>query len=353
MEEATGPSQDGDSLKPPDSSKFESYSSLHLSNRVLPHSFLSRTLADKKVLRIPDLLKTVKAPAFELPEDIEGDFVVFGIVASKSDPRDVKPSGNASTKKTDDPYDDGLNNTNKYMVITLTDLKWTVDLFLFGTAFPRYYKISEGTLIAILNPTIMPPPKHKLDTNRFSLSLSSSDDTVLEIGHARDIGFCKTVRKDGKTCQSWVDGRKTEFCDFHVDIQIRKTQGQRSGVNADTGMFGGGKSGARTGFFSEGAKRGGGQGNGGYGRGQGLKREGPSYDMASQSLYYVAPAPKNRGAGRASYNPITGSAANLIDTYDDPFQASGMMGPRGENKEARLGPRWRCRRRVPTHKDRQ
>ena len=336
MEEATGPSQDGDSLKPPDSSKFESYSSLHLSNRVLPHSFLSRTLADKKVLRIPDLLKTVKAPAFELPEDIEGDFVVFGIVASKSEPRDVKSSGNA-TAKTEDPYDDGLNNTNKYMAITLTDLKWTIDLFLFGTAFPRYYKVSEGTLIAILNPTIMPPPKHKLDTNRFSLSLSSSDDTVLEIGYARDIGFCKTVRKDGKTCQSWVDGRKTEFCDFHVDIQLRKTQGQRSGVNADTGMFGpGGKSGARTGFFNEGAKRGGGRGNGGYGQGQGLKRDGPQYDMGSQSLYYVAPAPKNRGAGRASYNPVGGSAANLIDAHDDPFLSSGMMGRGSENKEEKM-----------------
>ncbi|KAJ5382682.1 hypothetical protein N7517_000593 [Penicillium concentricum] len=315
-------------VKPPDSSKFESYSSLHLSSRVLPHSFLGRTLADKKVMRIPDLLKIVKAPAFELPEDIEGDFVVFGIVASKSDPRDKKASGSASVKE-QDPYDDGLNNTNRYMAITLTDLKWTIDLFLFDTAFPRYYKISEGTLVAILNPTIMPPPKHKLDTNRFSLSLSSSDDKVLEIGKARDIGFCKAVRKDGKTCQSWIDGRKTEFCDFHVDIQIRRTQGQRSGVNADTGMLGpGGKSGSRTGLFGAGAKRG-----GAYK--QGMKHDGPQYDMGSQSLYYVAPS-RNRGGGRSSYNPMGGSAANLIDAHDDPFIASGMMGRGSDSKEERM-----------------
>lgn len=307
-------------VKAPDSSKFESYSSLHLSNRVLPHSFLSRTLADKRVLRIPDLLKTVKAPAFELPDDIDGDFVLFGIVASKSDPKDKKTSGNASAKEKD-PYDDGLNNSGKYMVITLTDLKWTIDLFLFDTAFPRYYKVSEGTLIAILNPTIMPPPKHKFDTNRFSLSLSSSDDKVLEIGYARDIGFCKTVRKDGKTCQSWIDGRKTEFCDFHVDVQIRRTQGQRSGVNADTGTLGPG--GSRTGFFGEGRKR-------GSSFKQGLKHEGPQYDQGTGSHYYVAPA-RNRGAGRTSYNPAGGSAAG----YDDPFVASGMVG-RGESKEERM-----------------
>ncbi|KAJ5481693.1 hypothetical protein N7475_000505 [Penicillium sp. IBT 31633x] len=314
-------------VKAPDPSKFEAYSSLHLSNRVLPHSFLNRTLADKRVLRIPDLLKTVKAPAFELPEDIDGDFVVFGIVASKSDPRDKKAPGNSSASEKN-PYDDGLNNTNRYMAITLTDLKWTIDLFLFDTAFPRYYKISEGTLVAILNPTIMPPPKHKLDTNRFSLSLSSSDDKVLEIGKARDIGFCKAVRKDGKTCQSWIDGRKTEFCDFHIDIQVRRTQGQRPGVNADTGMIGpGGKSGPRLGFYNEGGRRGGTQK-------QGLKHKGPQYDMGSQSLFYVAPS-RNRGAGRTGYNPVGGSAANL-DAYDDPFIGSGMMGRGTESKEERM-----------------
>ncbi|CAG8179529.1 unnamed protein product [Penicillium salamii] len=332
-EEETGsfqnPGQSDDTLmKAPDSSKFESYSSLHLSNRVLPHSFLSRTLAEKKVLRIPDLLKSVKAPAFELPEEIDGDFVVFGIVAAKSDPKNIKSTGNA-TAKSQDPYDDGLNNSGKYMVITLTDLKWTVDLFLFDTAFPRYYKVSEGTLIAILNPTIMPPPKHKLDTNRFSLSLSSSDDKVLEIGYARDIGFCKAVRKDGKTCQSWVDGRKTEFCDFHIDIQVRRTQGQRAGINADSGMGPGGRSGPRTGFFGEGAKRGG----RGSASKQGLKHNGPQFDFASQSHYYVAPS-KNRGTGRTSYNPLAGSAARL-DGYDDPFVSLGTGG-RVESKEEKM-----------------
>lgn len=323
-------------VNPPDSSKFEPYSSLHLSSRVLPHSFLSRTLADKTTLRIPDLLKTVKAPAFELPEEIDGDYVVFGIIASKSDTKQKQEAGNTSAKPVD-PYDDGLNNSKSYMAITLTDLKWTIDLFLFDTAFPRYYKVSEGTLVAILNPTIMPPPKHKLDTNRFSLALSSSDDTVLEIGHSRDIGFCKAVRKDGKTCQSWVDGRKTEFCDFHVDIQVRRTQGQRMGVNSGTGMFGpGGQSGSRTGFFGgEGGKRGGGRGAGSR---HDLKSEGPQYHMGSQSTYYVAPAPKSHGNGRASYHPAAfgQSAANLLDANDDPFIAAGMMGRGMENKEERL-----------------
>lgn len=330
--------------KAPGTSKFEPYSSLHLSSRILPHSFLERTLESKTILRIPDLLKTVKAPDFELPTDIDGDYVVFGIVASKSAPREHKEAKNVTTKEVD-PYDDGLNNTNKYMAITLTDLKWTVDLFLFDTAFPRYYRLSEGILIAILNPTIMPPPPNKIDTNRFSLSISSSDDKILEIGYAQDIGFCKAVRKDGKTCQAWVDARKTEFCDFHVDVQIRRTQSQRMGVNGGTGMFGpGGRSGPRTGFFGDGgARRGGGYSRGGGGL-KALKPEGAQYDRETQSVYYVAqaPSPANSNNHAHSYfNRFNGhgrSAANLIDgdNNNDPFIMSDMTGRGMESKQERL-----------------
>ncbi|PLB52996.1 hypothetical protein P170DRAFT_472876 [Aspergillus steynii IBT 23096] len=326
--------------KAPDASKFEAFSSLHLSNRILPHSFLSRTLADKKVLQIPDLLRTVKGPAFELPEDVDCDFVVFGIVASKSDPKEKKESKNISGKEAD-PFDDGLNNSNRYMVITLTDLKWSIDLFLFDTAFPRYYRLSEGILVAILNPTIMPPPRNKLDTNKFSLALSSSDDTVLEVGYAQDIGFCKAVRKDGKTCHSWVDGRKTEFCDFHVDLQVRRTQSQRMGVNGGTGMFGpGGSSGTRTGFWGGGKRGGTGAGAGsGAGNRNGLKPNGAQYDMQTQSTYYVAPAPKsgNESSHAFAHRHLGQSAASLIDADDDdPFIAAGMMGRGAQSKEEKF-----------------
>lgn len=317
--------------KTPDSSKFEPYSELHLSNRILPHSFLTRNLSNKKVLRIPDLLRIIKAPDFQLPEDIDSDWVVLGIVASKSEPKQIK--GSVPVTKDADPFDDGLNNTKRYMAITLTDLTWSIDLFLFDTAFPRYYRLSEGALIAILNPNIMPPPKGKIDTNRFSLSITSSDDKVLEIGFAKDIAYCKAVKKDGNPCQAWIDGRKTEFCDFHVDLQVRRTQAGRMGVNNGTGMLGpGGRSGQRTGFFG-GAKRPNNNQNG-------LKPDGARYDWSSQSVYYVAPGRKTGGGcGGGSFfpGPIGQSAARLIDADDeDPFIAAGMMGRGSENKEERL-----------------
>jgi len=39
------------------------------------------------------------------------------------------------------------------------------------------------------------------------------------------------VRKDGKTCLTWVDKRHTEFCDFHVNETLKKTHANRMEVN--------------------------------------------------------------------------------------------------------------------------
>jgi minichromosome maintenance protein 10 len=199
----------------PEPSQFEPYSSTHLSKRIIPHQALTRTLRGKKTFTLPDLLKTVKAPDFSGP-DIEEDVVVFATIAAKSAPR---------------LHQNQSQNNGKFMVLTLTDLKWEVDLFLFKGAFEKFWKLTPGTVIALLNPGFMAPPQGKTDTGKFSLTLNSSEDTLLEIGTARDLGYCKSVKKDGKTCDSWVDKRHTEFCDYHVNLSLTKTHASRMEVN--------------------------------------------------------------------------------------------------------------------------
>ncbi|KAH6678650.1 hypothetical protein B0J14DRAFT_650870 [Halenospora varia] len=202
-----------------EASSFEPFSTVHLSKRIIPHQVLTRTLSGKKTFLIPDLLKLVKAPDFSGP-DIEEDVVVFGIIAQKSEPRAHNPNTNTKTEK-----------RGKYMIMTLTDLKWELELFLFDTAFDKFWKLTPGTIIAILNPTFMPPPRGRADTGKFSIVLNSDVDTILEVGSARDLGFCKSVKKDGKTCDSWVDKRHTEFCDYHVNQTLAKTHSKRMEVN--------------------------------------------------------------------------------------------------------------------------
>lgn len=203
-----------------ESSSFESYSSFHLSRRIMPHGTLARQLRCKKVLGIKDLLRQVKAPEYELP-DIEEDIVVFGIVASKSEPRAHKPpeTGTQAPDRT------------KYMVVTIVDLEWELELFLFNSGFTRFWKIPEGTVVAILNPTIMPPPRAKVHSGKFSLVINSDADTIIEVGVARDLGFCKSMKKDGQVCNSWVNKKRTEFCEFHTNEVVRKTRQGRNELN--------------------------------------------------------------------------------------------------------------------------
>ncbi|KAI9644693.1 hypothetical protein NHQ30_006719 [Ciborinia camelliae] len=198
-----------------EASQFEPYSSSHLSKRIIPHQVLTRTLQGKKTFLITDLLRTVKAPDFAGPE-IEEDVVVFATIAAKSAPR---------------AHQDQAKNGGKFMVLTLTDLKWEIELFLFKTAFDKFWKLTPGTVIALLNPGFMPPARGKADTGKFSLTLNSSDDTILEIGTNRDLGYCKSVKKDGKTCDAWVNKRHTEFCDYHVNLSLTKTHANRMEVN--------------------------------------------------------------------------------------------------------------------------
>jgi minichromosome maintenance protein 10 len=267
---------------------FESFSGLHLKSRDMQHNVVTRTLEGKTILTIPQLLKTVKAPDYD-PPDYENDYVVLGVICSKSTPLNTKNAARDQTKGNQE-----RNQQGKFMVIKLTDLKWELDLYLFDTGFSQFWKLPLGTLIAVLNPDIMPPRNR--DTGKFSLKLSSSDDTILELGSARDLDFCHAQRKDGKDCGQWIDGRKTEYCEFHIQLQVEKSKRGRMEINTMVGMGKGSGGGGKFGMF----------GGGGAGKGDQLKREGRYHDRESHETVYIAPRP--------------GGAAQLMDRDEQSWE---------------------------------
>lgn len=294
-----------------DATLYEPFSNTHLSSRILPHTFLKRTLPSDQfeVFTLPRLLKTVTSPSYQMPDEIM-DYVVFGIIASKSTPRDHKArttdTNTTSSKDWEKKWNDGSMNNSKFMVMTLTDLKWTIDLFLFDTAVPRYHRLTPGTLIAILNPSIMPPKKGREDTGAFSLSLHNGEDQILEIGKAKHLSYCVAKRKDGKPCGSWVDGSKTEICEWHLNAELDRARSKRMGVNSMGG--------------TNGSKR------------NGEKNFKHGFDYEAQSFYYAVggSAPKKQGDVQWSYAPTYNpslSTAKLLDSTnpDDPFVASGQL----------------------------
>ncbi|KAK3349971.1 hypothetical protein B0T25DRAFT_549392 [Lasiosphaeria hispida] len=250
---------------------FESYSGLHLSKRILPHKVVTRAITGKKTYVLKDLLRHVKAPDWCLP-DVESDIVVFAIISSKSDPRSHRPGPGGEGKPQQD--------RGKYMVVTLVDLAYEVELYLFNSGFDRFWKLTPGTVLAILNPSIIPPPPGRGATGRFGLVINSDEDTILEIGNARDLGYCKSVKRDGKLCSSWINARRSEYCEFHTNEAVGKSRSSRMELN-NTTTFGsgggkGGKSSRRVWQKSEEEK----------------KRA--NYDRATQSTFFISGA--TRGA---------------------------------------------------------
>jgi minichromosome maintenance protein 10 len=325
--EATAVRQKGDP------SLYDPFSQLHLSSRVLPHSFLERTFppTTHTCLRLPQLLKQVTAPAYELPGLESKDIVIVGVIASKSTPFDHKQGAGSKSAANgtnsddwDHKWEDGSQNQKRFMILQLSDLTWTVDLFLFGTALPRYHRLSPGTVVAILNPGIMPPKKGKEDTGAFSLTLHHGEDTLLEVGTARDLGFCVAVKKDGKECGSWVNRVKTEVCEWHLNAQVTKTQAGRMGVNTGSNAIRRDVSGSRSrNAFGAGPRD-----------GRNPKRRpqsgNPEYQFGrtSQSRFFVLPssdAQRNTNCAKPG-EFFERSAASLMELDDDdPFIAAGRL----------------------------
>ena len=277
----------------PSSPGYDTFSQLHLSKRHIPHVDVARAMADKEIYNLPRLLKEVKAPHYD-PPDCENDFVVFGILASKSSPFDQKAAHRTSdeNKAQEDAFD---TPRNKFMVFRLTDLKWEVDCFLFGSAFDQFWKLTPGTLLAILNPGIM-APKGNQNTGQFSLKLGSSEDCVMEIGVARDLGYCTAVKKDGNLCGTWVDKTSTEICEFHLNLEIDRNRKHRMEVNS---MWRGHKKGELNDKLKSrnGAA-------GAFDRAMGKDKKPNSFHHPEFGQIYTVP----NGGGR--------SAANLLDAED-------------------------------------
>ncbi|KAI7504872.1 hypothetical protein KC367_g850 [Hortaea werneckii] len=315
---------DHDNSKDESNSSYDPFSELHLSKRNIPHPVVAREMNGKEIYPLPRLLKEVKAPHYD-PPDCAEDFVVFGILASKSSPYDQKPqhkttsstSGGGETSQ-EDPLppptaaEEALPR-NKFMVLHLTDLRWELDCFLFGTAFDQFWKLVPGTLLAILNPAILPPKKPNTDTGRFSLKLGSSDDCIMEVGSARDLGFCTATRKDGRECGGWVDRRRTEVCEFHLNAFVERQRKGRMEVNTMWRGQGNEGGNASAGWMKNGNVQSQAREAGGWNRDMQRRRGGGGGGMQSHhreygTLYSVPPGGSGNGTG--------GSAASLLDAED-------------------------------------
>lgn len=145
----------------------------------------------------------------------------------------------------------------------------------------------------------LPEPTYELITSLAQLPTPRSpllqwvQYESIDFDHLYDHRTCHAKRKDGKDCGSWIDGRKTEFCEFHVQLQVEKSKKGRMEINTMAG-FGNGPGAGKHGMF--------GGRKGGF-KGDELKREGRYHDRGLHETVYIASGP--------------GGAARMLDNDED------------------------------------
>ncbi|KAJ8096824.1 hypothetical protein POJ06DRAFT_271844 [Lipomyces tetrasporus] len=262
---------------------YDPYTKLALLTRYVSVADVDASMQPKKVFTVSSLYAAVAPPEYDPP--VYPDWAVFGVVARKSsimytkrrptlkknedsverpDPseRDWKKviasataeHGTAAaeprkrkaqepTKKKDVNDDEEENmQARRYFILKLTDLKQDLDVFVMGPPLDKFWKLRLGDVVAFINPGVWPP---KSGGTGFNLNVTERDDEVVEVGRARDFSMCKALTRKETPCRNWVDLRKTEYCEFHIELAVRRTSGRRAEVNKGTTMFSPKKNGQR------------------------------------------------------------------------------------------------------------
>ncbi|KAI8439185.1 hypothetical protein MSG28_013032 [Choristoneura fumiferana] len=147
-------------------------------------------------------------------EDLSKDWVTAGVIVRKS-----------AAKKS--------QKGNQFQIWTLSDLKddlKTVSMFLFRKAYNDLWKTPEGTVVAILNPNVLEKSQNSAD--QACLSVENSD-RVMILGQSKDLGICKSKKKNGEPCTAFVNKTQCEHCIYHVKQEYQKFS-KRSELQSST-----------------------------------------------------------------------------------------------------------------------
>ncbi|XP_045500161.1 protein MCM10 homolog [Colias croceus] len=136
-------------------------------------------------------------------EDLSKDWVIAGVIVKKS-----------ATKKS--------QKGNQFIIWTLSDMKddlKTVSMFLFRKAYNDLWKSSEGTVVAVLNPNVLDRSENSKD--QACLSVDNSEKVMI-LGQSKDLGICKSKKKNGEPCTAFVNISQGEHCIYHIKQEYQK-----------------------------------------------------------------------------------------------------------------------------------
>jgi minichromosome maintenance protein 10 len=217
---------DGVQMKDPkDVNEIDKYSGQYLRKRYLSRENLDRILlstdSNLKILKINKLLAKInKSNNFQEPMYNNWGFV--GFVLKKD-----------------------INNTKenkKFMKLTIGDFDRSIDIMFFGDTLQKYWKLTLGDVIIILNPIVCKFHYLPSESNRvisgFNLKVDQhSVNSIIEIGSVRDFAFCTSLNKSTNLkCSNIVNISKSEMCEFHINLKFKSGSNKRMELNGSVQM---------------------------------------------------------------------------------------------------------------------
>lgn len=135
--------------------------------------------------------------------DLKEDWAIAGIVLSKSPPKTTSKGGQFSIWKLSDLHG---------------EIKM-ISLFLFSQAHKDLWKTSEGMVVCILNPGVL---DRNEDRNIEAVLSIDKSAKVMILGQSRDMGTCRSRKKNGDKCTAFVNLGQCEYCVYHVKQEYNK-----------------------------------------------------------------------------------------------------------------------------------
>lgn len=166
---------------------------LRMINPLVSSAELTEKMQGRKAVTVSGVqLHLAKASA----GDCTDDWVIAGVLFNKSP---VKTS----------------QKGKQYCIWKITDLSTdlkSVTVFLFSGAHKQFWKIPTGAVVGILNPSVM---ESREDNNLATLSVDNAQK-IMVLGTSKDLGKCKSMKKNGDPCIAPINLRYGEYCVYHV-----------------------------------------------------------------------------------------------------------------------------------------
>ncbi|CAK8688138.1 unnamed protein product [Clavelina lepadiformis] len=189
--------------------EIEKYSRIRLKQRHVSSPEMDERMTGKTHLKL-----SLIRPTMKLNENT--DWVTIAVVAKQLDPQTAK-------------------NGKKFSIWHLTDLDDCtkhVAFFLFGKVHEQLWRnITVGTVVGLLNPSIMPPKKEDGKYDNTPALTVDVPDRVMKIGVSADLGWCTATKFRNKQpagkCLAFINKQFGDVCVFHMQSKYKKMSAKR------------------------------------------------------------------------------------------------------------------------------